>query len=89
MSLKITSLDLTRLVFIRANAHRFFQKYEKSNNYLTEKALCDIMYPIMFEQEAVTEKPGIRELSYGARQLFGFGEFILLVAGLKSGLLSR
>jgi len=37
----------------------------------------------MFEQESVTKNSNIRELSVGARQLFGFGEFLLLVADLK------
>ena len=43
----------------------------------------------MFEQEPVTKKPCSRELSVGARQLLGFGEFILLVADLKSFLFGR
>jgi hypothetical protein len=42
------------------------------------------MSAIMLEQEPVTEKYSIRELSEGARQLLDFGEFILLVANLKS-----
>lgn len=37
----------------------------------------------MLEQEPVAKVPSIRELSVGARQLLGFGEFILLVAYLK------
>jgi hypothetical protein len=42
------------------------------------------MSAIMLEQEPVTRKYSIRELSEGARQLLDFGEFILLVANLKS-----
>lgn len=44
---------------------------------------CDIMLVMTFEQELVPKIPCIRELSVGARQLLGFGEFILRVADLK------
>ena len=50
---------------------------------MTEVLVCDIMYLMTFEQESVTNIPNIRELSGGARQLLGFGEFLLLVADLK------
>ena len=42
------------------------------------------MTVMTFDQEPVTKIPNFRELSGGARQLFGFGEFLLLVADLKS-----
>ena len=44
---------------------------------------CGTIQLIMLEQEPVAGIPGIRELSEGARQLSGFGEFLLLVADLK------
>ena len=44
---------------------------------------CDIMLVMAFEQEPVPKIPCIRELSVGARQLLGFGEFILRAADLK------
>ena len=53
-------------------------------NYLTRKRLCGIISPIMLEQEPVAVAAGIRELSVGARQLPVNGEFLLLVADLKS-----
>lgn len=54
-----------------------------ANNLLTRVALYDKMPLTMLEQEPVTKTPSVRELSVGARQRFGFGEFILLVADLK------
>ena len=51
---------------------------------MTNVRVWVIIFLITLEQEPVTKRPGIRELSVGARQLRGFGEFILLVAGLKS-----
>ena len=62
----------------------FFSKYHANfSNNLTNINIYDTIFIMTFEQEPVTKKPNIRELSDGARQLLGFGEFILLVADWK------
>ena len=53
---------------------------EKRKNPLTGASFCGIMPSMTLEQEPVAEILSIRELSGGARQLLGFGEFLLLVA---------
>jgi hypothetical protein len=53
---------------------------------LTNAAICVKISLIAFEQEPVTKHTDNRELSVGARQLFGLGEFILQAADLKLSL---
>ena len=72
-----------------ANRHgraRFFESnktnklQESLYSCLTEVLVCGIIRLITFEQEPVTKSLNNRELSVGARQLLGFGEFLLRVA---------
>ena len=53
---------------------------KEQNALLTEEKNCGIIPIITFEQEPVTKIPGGRELSVGARQWLGVGEFLLRVA---------